>query len=91
MIKGMQGMRKNVNVYTDYGFLTTSKPRLLSLRIALSTNVGMCGHVCTYIPTPRISTTCAMIECDIDPIRLVYQVLWLLYGSCSRYRLWVWP
>ena len=52
MNKGMQGMRKkqNVNVYTTYGFLTTSKPQLFFLRIAPQMLVCMFMCICTHFP-----------------------------------------
>ena len=28
---------------------------------------------------------------DVDSIRLVKQILQLLYGNCSHYRYWAWP
>ena len=58
------------------------------LRIALSVNVSMRVCVC---PLPRLLITSGVMQCDIDPISLVKQVLWLLYSSCSRYHQWAWP
>ena len=37
-------------------------------------------------PPPRLLITSGMMWCDMDLIRLVKQVLQLLYGNCSRYR-----
>ena len=50
MNKGMQGMRKknNVNVYTTYGFLTTSKPVIFVFRIAPPMLVCMFVCICTH-------------------------------------------
>ena len=47
MNKGMQGMRKNVNVYTIYGFLTTSKPVTFFYRIAPQ---HWYARLCVYVP-----------------------------------------
>ena len=51
MNKGMQGMRKknNVNVYTTYGFLTTSKPQLFLFLELLHQRWYECLRV--YVPT----------------------------------------
>ena len=43
----------------------------------------MCVCVC---PPPRLLITSGVICRDMDLIRLVKQVLSLLYGNCSRYR-----
>ena len=42
-------------------------------------------------PPPRLLITSGMIWGDMDPVKLVKQVVQLLYGNCSRYREWVWP
>ena len=44
-------------------------------------------HVCVCVcPHPRLLMTSGVMWRDIDLIRLVKQVLQLLYGNCSRYR-----
>ena len=55
------------------------------LELLLSANFSMCVCLCVC-PAPRLSIHSGMMWCDIDPIRLVDEVLWLLYGSCGRYR-----
>ena len=46
-----------------------------------------CAHVCVCVsPPPRLLITSGMMWRDMDSIRLVKQVLQLLYGNCSRYR-----
>ena len=47
--------------------------------------VCMCVCVCVC-PPPRLLITSDVMWHDIDSIRLVKQVLQLLYGNCSRYR-----
>ena len=47
--------------------------------------VGMRVCVCVC-PRPRLLITSGVMCRDIDLIRLVKQVLQLLYGNCSRYR-----
>ena len=46
-------------------------------------SVCVCVFVC---PRPRLLITSGMMWHDIDLIRLVKQVLQLLYGYCRRYR-----
>ena len=48
--------------------------------------VGM--HVCVCVfacPRPRLLITSGMMQCDVDLIRLVKQVLQVLYGNFSHY------
>ena len=47
--------------------------------------VGMRVCVCVC-PRPRLLITSGVMWRDMDLIRLVKQVLQLLYGNCSRYR-----
>ena len=51
------------------------------LRVA-SVRKSMLMCVCVCLP-PRLLITSGVMWCDIDPIRLVKEVLWLIYGSCS--------
>ena len=50
----------------------------------------LCGSsVCVFVcvcPRPRLLLTSGVMWHDMDLIRLVKQVLQLLYGNCSRYR-----
>ena len=51
----------------------------------------VCMRVCVCVfacvcPPPRLLITSGVMWRDIDLIRLVKQVLQLLYGNCSRYR-----
>ena len=48
-------------------------------------HVRVCACVCVC-PRPRLLITSGVIWRDIDLIRLVKQVLQLLYGDCSCYR-----
>ena len=41
--------------------------------------------MCVCLP-PRLLITSGVMWRDIDPVRLVKQVLQLTYGNCSRYR-----
>ena len=53
--------------------------------------VGMCVCVCVCVCVclrPRLSITSGIMWRDMDLIRLVKQVLQLLYGNCCRYRKW---
>ena len=48
----------------------------------------LCGrlYVCLCVcPPPKLLITSGVIWHDMDPIRLVKQVLQLLYGNCSSY------
>ena len=50
-------------------------------------DVCMCVYVCVCLcPPPRLLITSGMMWRDMDSIRLVKQILQLLYGNCSRYR-----
>ena len=52
--------------------------------------VGM--RVCVFVcPRPRLLMTSGMMWRDMDLIRVVKQVLQLLYGNCSHYHQWAWP
>ena len=54
--------------------------------------IGMCVCMCVCVSLPpRLLITSGVIWCDMDPIRLVKQVLQLLYGNCSCYCYWVQP
>ena len=47
----------------------------------------MCVCVCVCVCLPlRLLITSGVIWRDMDPMRLVKQVLQLLCGNCSRYR-----
>ena len=49
--------------------------------------LSVCMRVCVCLcPRPRLLITSGVMWRDIDLIRLVKQVLQLLYGNCSRYR-----
>ena len=55
------------------------------LRI-VSVWMSVCVCVCVCVCPPlRLLITSGMIWRDMDPMRLVKQVLQLLYGNCSRY------
>ena len=57
-------------------FLTIDPVRIVCMR----------AHVCVCVcPRPRLLITSGVMWRDIDLIRLVKQVLQLLYGDCSRY------
>ena len=43
-----------------------------------------CVYVCVCPPLRLLITSCVMWR-DMDPIRLVKQVLQLLYGNCTHY------
>ena len=58
-------------------------PGFLELLLSANVYVYVCVFVCS---PPRLLITSGVMWCDIDPKRLVKSVLWLLYGSCSRYR-----
>ena len=61
------------------------------LKIAsVRTFVHVCVCVCVCTP-PRLLTTSVVMWHDMDPIRLVNQLLQLLYGNCSCYPRWEWP
>ena len=48
--------------------------------------VCMCVFACVCVcPPPRLLKTSGEIWRDMDLIRLVKQILQLLYGNCSRY------
>ena len=55
----------------------------LGLEINLVHNVCVCSYM--SVSNPEASTTSGMIWCNMNPIQLVKQVLWLLYGSCIQY------
>ena len=46
---------------------------------------SVCVFVCVC-PPPRLLITSDVMWRDMDPIQLVKQVLYSLYGNCSRYR-----
>ena len=48
--------------------------------------VYVCLSVCLLSVPPRLLITSGVMWCDMDHIRLVKQVLYLLYGNCSLYR-----
>ena len=59
-------------------FLEIDSVRIVSMCV--------CLHVCVCVCLPpRLLITSGMMWHDIDPIRLVKQILKLLYGNCSRY------
>ena len=47
--------------------------------------VSVRTSVRVFVSAPRLLITSGVMRHDIDPIRLVKQVLQLLYGNCSRY------
>ena len=60
-------------------------PNTILLKIGPVWIIAM--HVCVCVcPHPRLLITGGMIWHDMDLIRLVKQVLQLLYGNCSHYR-----
>ena len=50
-----------------------------------SVQTSVCVFVCVCLPL-RLLITSGVMWHDIDPMRLVKQVLQLLYGNCSHYR-----
>ena len=52
--------------------------------------VCACVRACVCVPS-RLLITSGMMWHYMDHIRLIKQVLQLLYGNCSRYREWAWP
>ena len=66
-----------------------NQARAWFLKIDLVRIVGMRVYVCVCVfvcPRPRLLITSGVMWRDMDLIRLVKQVLQLLYGNCSRYR-----
>ena len=58
------------------------------LSVCLCVCLYACVHVCVCMcvyPPPRLLIANGMMWHDMDPIRLVKQVLQLLYGNCGRY------
>ena len=50
--------------------------------------IFLCGrlYVCVFVCLPpRLLITSGMMWCDMDSIRLVKQIVQLLYGNCSCY------
>ena len=60
-------------------FLKIDPVRIVGMR------VRVCACVCVC-PRPRLLITSGVIWCDTNLIRLVKQVLQLLYGNCSSNR-----
>ena len=54
------------------------------LKFFLCGRLYMCVCLCVCLP-PRLLITRGVMWHDMDPIRLVKQVLQLLYGNCSCY------
>ena len=52
--------------------------------VSVRTSVCVCVFVCVCPPS-RLLITSGVMWRDMDLIRLVKQVLQLLYGNCSRY------
>ena len=48
-------------------------------------SVQMSACVFVHVSAPRLLITSGMMWCDMDPIRLVKQVLQLFYGNYSHY------
>ena len=46
----------------------------------------VCVCLCVCVSAPRLLITSGVMWCDMDPIRLVKQVLQLLFTNRSRYR-----
>ena len=66
-----------------------SMPVFLVLILSANICVLVCLRVCVCVcvcPLPRLLMTSGGMWCDIDPIKLVKYVLWLLYGNCCWYR-----
>ena len=73
------------NCGTNMDFL--NQVRAWFLKIDPVWIVSMYVYVCLRMCPPlRLLITSGMMWRDIDSIRLVKQVLQLLYGNCSRYR-----
>ena len=53
--------------------------------VSVRKSVCVCVCLCVCLP-PRLLITSGVMWRDMDLIRLVKQVLQLLYGNCSRYR-----
>ena len=47
-------------------------------------------YMCVCQP-PRLLLTSGMMWREMDPIKLVKQLLQLSYSNCSCYHYWVWP
>ena len=69
--------------------------RIVGMRVRVCVFVYVCVCVCLCVcvcvcvcvcPRPRLLITSGVIWCDMNLIRLVKQVLQLLYGNYSRYR-----
>ena len=65
-------------------FLKNDPVRIVGMRV----RVCVCVCVC---PRPRLLITSGVIRHDMNLIRLVKQILQLLYGNYSRYCKWAWP
>ena len=59
--------------------------KIIFVQKSVSVHVCMCVCVCVC-PPPRLLITSGMMWRDMDTIRLVKQVLKLLYGNCNRFR-----
>ena len=63
-------------------FLKIDPVCIICMRVCVCVCVCLCVCVC---PPPRLLITSGVMWSDMDLIRLVKQVLQLLYGDCSRY------
>ena len=61
-------------------FLKIDPVRIVGMRVCMC----VCVHMCVC-PCPRLLITSGVICRDMNLIRLVKQVLQLLYGNCSHY------
>ena len=59
--------------------------RIVGMRVRVCTCVCVCVCVCVC-PHPRLLIISGVIWHDMNLIRLVKQVLQLLYSNCNRYR-----
>ena len=73
-------------------FLKIYAVRIVSMRVCLCVCVCVCVSVCVYLcvcmcvcPHQRLLITSDMTWHDMDLIRLVKNVLQLLYGNCRHY------
>ena len=81
-------------MFNHYKFLNQARAGLWPVRtwfLKIDPVQIVCMRVCVFAcvcvcPPPRLLITSGMMWHVIDSIRLVKQVLQLLYGNCSCYR-----